>query len=124
MLANLRLVRARVFNSLGLVLALQLGKGDAFFTKNLMTLKIQRSAAEGLVVFTLSGRIRLEHLAELQNLLEFEAPDHSIVLDLSEVRLVGRDAVRFLTHCEADGVKLDNCPAYIREWIEKERSRT
>jgi len=32
--------------------------------------------------------------------------------------------VRFLAHCEADGVKLDNCPAYIREWIEKERNRT
>jgi anti-anti-sigma regulatory factor len=89
-----------------------------------MTLKIQRSAADGLVVFTLSGRIRLEHLAELQTLLEFEAPVHGIVLDLSEVRLVDRDAVRFLTHCEADGVKLDNCPAYIREWIEKERNRT
>ena len=81
-------------------------------------------ALHGLVVLTLSGRIQLEHLAELQTLLEFEAPDHSIVLDLSEVRLVGRDAVRFLTHCEADGVKLDNCPAYIREWIEKERNRT
>jgi predicted metal-binding protein len=23
--------------------------------------------------------------------------------------------------CEADGMKLENCPAYIREWMEKEK---
>ena len=88
-----------------------------------MTLKIARSADDGFVLFTLSGRIQVEHLAELQQLFEFETADHSIVLDLKEVRLVDRDAVRFLTRCEADGTKLDNCPAYIREWIANERNR-
>ena len=76
------------------------------------------------MVFTLSGRIQLEHLPELHNLLEFEAADRSIVVDLGEVRLVDRDTVKFLARCEADGVMLDNCPAYIREWMEKERNRT
>jgi hypothetical protein len=89
-----------------------------------MTLMIQRSAAEGFVVFTLSGRIQMEHLAHLEELFEGEARDHSVVLDLKEVRLVEREAVTFLTRCEADGIKLDNCPAYIREWIEKERVRS
>jgi len=112
------------FQELGIGTLIARQKGRCVLYEEPMTLKIQRSAADGLVVFTLSGRIRLEHLAELQTLLEFEAPVHGIVLDLSEVRLVDRDAVRFLTHCEADGVKLDNCPAYIREWIEKERNRT
>jgi len=23
--------------------------------------------------------------------------------------------------CEANGVKLENCPSYIREWMEKEK---
>ena len=45
----------------------------------------------------------------------------SIVLDVNEVRLVDREAVQFLARREAEGVELDNCPPYIREWIEKER---
>jgi anti-anti-sigma regulatory factor len=88
-----------------------------------MTLKIQRSEADQLVVFALSGRIQLEHLPELRNLIQFEAADHSIVLDLEEVRLVDRETVTFLKQCEADGAKLENCPAYIREWMEKERNK-
>jgi hypothetical protein len=39
---------------------------------------------------------------------------------LKEVKLVDRDVVSFLAGCEAKGVKLVNCPAYIREWIERE----
>jgi anti-anti-sigma regulatory factor len=88
-----------------------------------MTLKIQRRAADRFVVFTLSGRIELEHVGELQNLVDFAAAKNSVVLDLKEVRLVHREAVRFLKRCEAEGVELDNCPAYIREWIEKERAQ-
>ena len=36
------------------------------------------------------------------------------------VRLADRDAVRFLRGCEADGMKLENCPAYLREWMDRE----
>jgi hypothetical protein len=45
----------------------------------------------------------------------------SIVLDLRDVRLADRDAVKFLRDCEADGMKLENCPAYVREWMEREK---
>jgi len=85
--------------------------------------RIQRSADEKSTVFTLSGRIKAARLAELQKLLECEANDHNLVLDLNEVKLVDREVVRFLAGCEAKGVKLANCPAYIREWIEKETSQ-
>jgi anti-anti-sigma regulatory factor len=88
-----------------------------------MTLKIQRSGEHGLVVFTLSGRIQVEHVAELQNLVDFAAAKNRVVLDLIEVRLVDRETVRFLKRCEAEGVALNNCPAYVREWIEKERTQ-
>jgi hypothetical protein len=37
------------------------------------------------------------------------------------VSLVGRDAMGFLARCEADGVKLENCAPYIREWMEREK---
>jgi anti-anti-sigma regulatory factor len=82
--------------------------------------RIQRSVDGKFVVFTLSGRIKEARLAELQKLLEFEASDHNLVLDLKEVKLVDRDVVRFLANCESKGVNIANCPAYIREWIEKE----
>jgi len=85
--------------------------------------RIHRSANGKLVVFALSGRIKATRLAELEKLLECEACDHNLVLDLNEVKLVDREVVRFLAGCEAKGVKLANCPAYIREWIEKETSQ-
>ena len=88
-----------------------------------MTLKIQRRAADRFVVLTLSGRVQMEYVAELQNLVDFAAAKNSVVLDLKEVRLVDREAVQFLARCEAEGVEIDNCPAYIREWIEKERTQ-
>jgi len=85
-----------------------------------MTMRIERSAKGEVVAFTLSGRIRAEELAELQRLFEGGGQDRGIVLDLKEVKLVGRDAVRFLARCEANGVQLENCPTYIREWILRE----
>ena len=73
-------------------------------------------------MFTLSGRIKAIHVNELRTLLDSEADDLSLVLDLKEVKLVDRDVVGFLTNCEAKGILLANCPAYIREWIEGERA--
>jgi hypothetical protein len=85
-----------------------------------MMFKIQRSSNGKSVVFTLSGRIPTAALIELQKLLEGEAGDHNLVLDLKDVRLVDRTVVIFLAICEAKGMKLSNCPRYIREWIRKE----
>ena len=70
------------------------------------------------MVFTLSGRMNAEQVAELKAL--FDADYRSIVLDLEELRLADRDAVRFLRGCEADGMKLENCPAYVCEWMDRE----
>ena len=88
-----------------------------------MTLRIQKAENGEVVDFTLSGRIKAEEVAELQRLFEVEGNDHRIVLDLKEVKLVGRDAVKFLARCEANGTRLENCPAYIREWIGREGPR-
>jgi hypothetical protein len=84
-------------------------------------LEIQRAADEAGVIFTLSGRIKGGDVAELQRLFALEAGDRRLVLDLQEVKLVDRDAVRFLARCEADGMTLEHCPAYIRRWIVRER---
>lgn len=86
-------------------------------------LKIMR-AANGEVVFTVSGRLDEENLAELKTLFNSEAKDRRITLDLRELTLVDHDAVRFLMLCEADNIQLKNCPAYIREWITRERGQS
>jgi hypothetical protein len=69
-----------------------------------------------------SGRIHSENLAELRNLIAAEAAGRCIVLDLKELVLVDRAAVRFLKRCESNGIELRNCSAYIREWIKRERN--
>jgi anti-anti-sigma regulatory factor len=86
-------------------------------------LKIQRSA-NGRVVFTLSGRIEAEDIKELREVLALETTRKQLVLDLRDVTLVNQDAIEFLGGCEADSIKLENCPAYIREWIERVKGET
>jgi anti-anti-sigma regulatory factor len=86
-------------------------------------LKIQRSA-NGRVLFTLSGRIEAEGVKELRELLALEAAGQQLVLDLRDVTLVNQDAIKFLSSCEADSIKLENCPPYIREWIERVNGRS
>ena len=46
-----------------------------------------------------------------------------VAIDLKEVDLVAREAVDLLALSEARGVELRECPSYIREWINQERSR-
>jgi hypothetical protein len=60
-----------------------------------------------------------EHVAELTEVFDHDYRD--IILDLRDLRLADRGAVRFLRRCEADGMTLENCPAYIRQWINRER---
>jgi len=72
-------------------------------------------------VFTLSGRIETSAIAELGRLFDLQTNYRHIVVDLKDVSLVGRDVMGFLARCEADGVKLENCTPYIREWMEREK---
>jgi hypothetical protein len=84
-----------------------------------MTLRIERSARQRFTVFTLSGRMEAEQVTELKKLLDRDY--QNIILDLRELRLADRDAVRFLRGCQAEGVRLENCPAYVREWMDREQ---
>jgi predicted metal-binding protein len=84
-----------------------------------MTLRIERSARQRFTVFALSGRMEAEQVAQLKELFDRNYPN--IILDLRDVRLADRDAVRFLRGCEEDGMKLENCPAYVREWMDREK---
>jgi hypothetical protein len=86
-----------------------------------MAFRIETSARGRFTVFTLSGRIETPAIAELRSLFELQTNYCDIVVDLRDVSIVGRDAMGFLARCEADGVKLENCAPYIREWMEREK---
>ena len=86
-----------------------------------MRLRIDISDERDRVVFTLTGRIQAEQWSELQALVKSDLPDHNLVLDLKEVKLVDRDAVRFLAEIEAQGTRLRNCSTFVRQWISRER---
>jgi hypothetical protein len=86
-------------------------------------LRIQRSA-NGEVVFTLSGQMDEEPVAELETLIRSEGDGRRIVLDLKDVTLVNEDAITFLARCESNSIALENCPPYIREWITRQRRRS
>ena len=81
-------------------------------------LKILRVLDGDSVILAMSGRIEGEDLEKLSQLVDVERKN--VVLDLKEVSLVGRDVVRFLARCEQNGVRLKDCPAYIRAWIASE----
>lgn len=83
-------------------------------------IRIDKSKTGDLVTFVLSGRIQAEDLPELKRVTEsYSKP---VVLDLTGVKLVDRDAVRFLANLETDNATITNCPPYIREWILRERA--
>jgi hypothetical protein len=60
-----------------------------------------------------------EHVGELKEL--FDRDYRNTILDLRDLRLADPDAVRFLRSCEAEGMKLENCPSYVREWMDREK---
>ena len=85
--------------------------------------RIHRSE-NGEVVFTISGRIDADHIAELETLIGAEEKGRRIILDLKDMTLTGQDGIDFLTRCEASDIALVNCDPYVREWITRQQSGT
>jgi len=80
-------------------------------------LKIHRTSGRP-VVFTISGQLCADNVSELCQLVDAEAAGSVLVLDLTDLVLADRDAVRFLRKYEARGrVVLRDCPAYVRTWM-------
>jgi hypothetical protein len=86
-----------------------------------MAFRIETAARGRFSVFIVSGRIEAQAIAELRRLFELQTDYRDIVVDLKDVSLVDREAMRFFVRCEADGVKFENCTPYIREWMEREQ---
>ena len=72
------------------------------------------------MTLALSGRIQADDLPELKRVTQ--SYSKRVVLDLTGVKLVDREAIAFLANFETDNGKITNCPTYIREWIRRERA--
>jgi hypothetical protein len=84
-------------------------------------LNIQRVSSAAGTVFLLSGRIEPEDTVELQRLIDLEEKGQPIALDLQNLTIFDRAALKFLLACKSEDIRFDNCPEYLRDWIESER---
>jgi hypothetical protein len=100
-----------------------LAKSNSKYRRSKMSCRIDRVVSEDhKVVLLVSGRISGEHVDTLRGALEQESV--GLAIDLKNVLLVDREAVKLLVESEANGTELRNCPPYVREWVTRERAET
>jgi hypothetical protein len=87
-----------------------------------MTLRIIAEVREGGTTIRLIGRMRAEHIEPVRE--EIAASRMPTALDLDEVTLADVDAIRFLVTAEREGIVLEHCAPFIREWITREANRS
>ena len=96
-------------------------KSKSFVRGLKMSCRIDRVVGgDGIVVLGISGRITKQDLETLRNAIEAEAS--AAAINLENVELVDREAVKFLAQREFNGTVLQNCSAYNREWVTRERT--
>jgi hypothetical protein len=83
-------------------------------------LRIEKNSGGCVTKLRLSGRIQSDQIASIRS--EMDDDCTSKILELSEVTLVDLSVVQFLINCEDAGVQLVQCPAYVREWMLRERA--
>ena len=87
-------------------------------------LRIQRTTDGTTTVLTVSGRLGAENIDELRQSLDVVPDGDAVALDLADLLLADREAVRFLDDREASGrIVIRHCPAYIRRWLESRSIR-
>jgi hypothetical protein len=83
-----------------------------------MSFRIERSCEGEDTILRLSGRMRADDLESLQKEIGNEP---RLILDLTGVSVVDVEIVRFLNICEIRGLRIENGPSYIKEWMLRER---
>jgi len=80
----------------------------------------QPHPAERTVTLCLNGKFCEDAIPELQHSIsEARGADQRIFIDLSEVTLVDRKAVEYISEQASSDIKLINCPLYLRHWIKQ-----
>ena len=83
-----------------------------------MAWRIDRRLTEQGIVLYISGRLAAEDLDVVRTALD---GCRVVAIELAQVELVSRDAVKLLAQAEDEGIEVRSCPAYIREWMTNER---
>ena len=86
-----------------------------------MAFRIQRTDEKQMMLFTVSGAVAEDYVAELERIVAAEADVQRLALDLNEVTHVTREGVRLLARLEARGIRILGCPEYLRQWISREK---
>ncbi len=87
-----------------------------------MSCRIDRVVEGNLIVLSISGTITGQHVGTLRGVLQQESA--AVAIDLKNVSLVDGDGVQLLALSEDSGMELRNCPAYVREWLTRERTES
>ena len=82
---------------------------------------VQKTENDHRTIFNLSGRIEQRDLLGLKELIQADSDPAVNILDLKEVKLVNSEVIAFLASAEAVGIKLENCPPFVRMWIDRRR---
>ncbi len=79
-----------------------------------------RNPGEPSVTLSLNGKFNEEAIPELEHsIVEARESHRRVYIDLSEVTLVDRKAVQYISEQATRDVKLVNCPVYLRRWIKQ-----
>jgi anti-anti-sigma regulatory factor len=82
------------------------------------TIKTEVHPGEACVTLLLNGKFGEESLQALeQSIGEARLANCRIYIDLSEVTLVDRRLVRYISDQANQGITVVNCPIYLRRWI-------
>ena len=71
----------------------------------------------------LCGQFTAEYVAELEKALTAETnKQQSVAVDMSNVTLVDRQAMKFLCNTHSKNIPIENIPPYVQRWIEQEKA--
>jgi ABC-type transporter Mla MlaB component len=83
----------------------------------MFTATVSSSQSDSLTL-AIAGNVSQDALPEIALLIDHSRRDHEkVILDLSEVTLLDPAAAQFFSEQFQGGVRLVNCPVYIRRWI-------
>ena len=81
------------------------------------TIIMQAHPAERSITLSLNGKLSEDVIPELEHSISKARVAHQrVVIDLSEVTLVDRKAVEYISD-QGQDVQVVNCPIYLRRWI-------
>lgn len=84
------------------------------------TITTEPHPAECAVTLLLNGKFCEDAIPELEHSIsEARGAQQRIVIDLSEVTLVDRKALQYISEQASSDIKLVNCPIYLRRWIKQ-----